>query len=312
MAKMTAIRMHSYGGREVLILEDAPVPEIADDEVLIRVHAAGVNPVDWKVRAGYMEGMLSYSFPLIPGWDVSGTVERAGSAVSDFGEGDEVYCLADITRDGAYAQFIAVKADFVATMPQSLDHVQAASVPLAALTAWQSLFELANLDRDQAVLIHAAAGGVGGFAVQFARWKGARVLGTASAGNRDFILGLGADAVIDYTTSPFEEAVQDMDVVFDTMGGEIQDRSWQVLKAGGVMVSALGPPDEKKASEFGVLSEAVFVSPNARQLDFIAGLIDEGHVRTNVTEVLPLADAARAHELSETGHVRGKIVLKVV
>jgi NADPH:quinone reductase-like Zn-dependent oxidoreductase len=267
--------------------------------------------VDWKIRAGYLKDFMPYEFPLILGWDVSGTVERAGSADTRLKEGDEVFALADITRDGSYAEYVAVKADSVALKPKSTDHVSAASVPLAALTAWQSLFDAANLSKGQTVLIHAAAGGVGSFAVQFAKWKGAHVLGTASARNEEFLLGLGAERVIDYTQTPFEESVTDVDVVLDAMAGETQERSWQVLKKGGVLVSILGPPDEEKAATFGVRGEGVFVQPNARQLSTIADLIDGGQIRTNVTEVLPLSEAAKAHELSESGHVRGKIVLEV-
>jgi len=311
MKTMNAVRIHSYGGQEVLVSEEVPIPDFADDEVLIRVHASGVNPVDWKIRAGYLKDFMPHEFPLILGWDVSGTVERAGSADTRLKEGDEVFALADITRDGSYAEYVAVKADSVALKPKSTDHVGAASVPLAALTAWQSLFDAANLSKGQTVLIQAAAGGVGSFAVQFAKWKGAHVLGTASARNEEFLLGLGADRVIDYTQTPFEENVTDVDVVLDAMAGETQERSWQVLKKGGVLVSILGPPDEEKAATFGVRGEGVFVQPNARQLSTIADLIDGGQIRTNVTEVLPLSEAAKAHELSESGHVRGKVVLKV-
>ncbi len=311
MDKMKAVRIHSYGGHDVLALEEAPVPDISEDDVLIRVHAAGVNPVDWKVRAGYLEGMLSYHFPVILGWDVSGVVEKAGSEVTDKEVGEEVYAFTDISRDGAYADYVAVKAGFTALKPRSIDHVQAASIPLAALTAWQSLFDAADLTAGQTVLIHAAAGGVGSFAVQFARWKGARVIGTASARNRDYLIDLGAHEVVDYTQVPFEDAVSDVDVVLDAVAGETQDRSWQVLKEGGVLVSILGPPDEGKAAERGVRGVGVFVQPNGAQLGTIAGLIEEGHVRTSVTETFPLPEAARAHALSETEHVRGKIVLKI-
>ncbi len=311
MKTMKAVVIHSYGGRDVLISEDVPVPEIADDEVLIKVHAAGVNPVDWKVRAGYLKEMISYEFPLILGWDVSGTVEKSGSTVTRLSVGDEVYALADISRNGAYAEFIAVKADHVAFKPDSLDHVHAASVPLAALTAWQSIFGSADLSEGQKILIHAAAGGVGSFAVQLARWKGAHVLGTASARNREFLLGLGAEEVIDYTATPFEDMAVDVDVVLDTMGGETRERSWKTLRRGGVLVSILGPPDENKAAEFGVRGVGVFVQPDAGQLAVIAELIDNGHIKPVVTEVLPIADVAKAHEMSETEHVRGKIVLEV-
>jgi NADPH:quinone reductase-like Zn-dependent oxidoreductase len=311
MKTMKAIVIHSYGGREVLVSEDMPITEITDDEVLIRVHAAGINPVDWKVRAGYLKEMLPYEFPLILGWDVSGTVAKAGSKVTRLAVGDEVYALADISRNGSYADFIAVKADGAALKPDSIDHVHAASVPLAALTAWQSIFTAAALSEGQKILIHAAAGGVGSFAVQFARWKGAHVLGTASARNREFLLGLGAKEVIDYTQTPFEDEAVDVDVVLDTMGGETQERSWKTLRSSGILVSILGPPDENKATEFGVRGVGVFVQPNAEQLTEIGGLIDNGHVKPVVTEVLPMADVAKAHELSETEHVRGKIVLEM-
>ncbi len=311
MKTMKAVVIHSYGGRDVLVSEDMPIPEITDDEVLIRVHAAGVNPVDWKVRAGYLSEMLPYNFPLILGWDVSGTVEKAGSKVNRVGVGDEVYALADISRNGAYAEFIAVKADSVALKPESLDHVHAASVPLAALTAWQSIFSTAGLSEGQKILIHAAAGGVGSFAVQLARWKGAHVLGTASARNREFLLGLGADEVIDYTNTPFEDVAVDVDVVLDAMGGETRERSWMTLKSGGTLVSILGPPDEDKAAELGLRGIGVFVKPDAQQLADVAKLIDDGHVKPVVTEVLPMMDVAKAHEMSETEHVRGKIVLEV-
>lgn len=311
METMKAVVIHSYGGREVLVSEKVPVPKITDDEVLIRVHAAGVNPVDWKMRAGYLKEMLPNKFPLILGWDVSGTVAKAGSNVTRLNVGDEVYALADISRNGAYAEFIAVKADVVALKPGSLDHVTAASVPLAALTAWQSIFDAADLSEGQKILIHAAAGGVGSFAVQLASWKGAHVLGTASARNREFLLGLGAKEVIDYTTTPFEDMAVDVDVVLDAMGGDIQERSWKTLVSGGILVSILGPPDENKAAEFGVRGVGVFVQPHAEQLTVIAGLIDNGQVNPVVTEVLPMADVAKAHEMSETEHVRGKIVLEV-
>jgi len=311
MEMMKAVVIRSYGGQKVLAVEDVPVPTAAVDEVLIKVHAVGVNPIDWKVRAGYLKEMLPYEFPLILGWDVSGKVEKAGGEVTRIKPGEEVYALADVTRNGACAQYIAVKADAVALKPSSLDHVHAASLPMAALTAWQAIFDLAALSEGQQILIHAAAGGIGTMAVQLAEWKGARVIGTASVGNRDFVLGLGAQEVIDYTDIPFERAAKDMDVVLDTMGGEVQERSWQTLRKGGVLVSLLGPPDAVKAAEYGVRGASVFVQPDAAQLTEIARLVDGGIIRPVVTEVFPLAEAAKAHEMSETHHVRGKIVLEV-
>ncbi len=311
MAFMKAVRIHSYGGPEVLVYEDAPKPEAAAGELLIRVHAAGVNPLDWKVRAGHVKDWLRYRLPLILGWDVSGVVETVGAEVADFNIGDEVYGLLDLKRGGAHAEYVAAPAPHMARKPKSLDHVQAAAVPLAALTAWQSLFDLAKLPSGQSVLIHAAAGGVGHYAVQLAKWKGARVIGTASAASAEFLRGLGADEVIDYRTTRFEEAVGGVDVVLDTMGGDIQERSWRVLKRGGVLVATLGISSPGVAAECGVRGEAVLVHPDASQLARIAELLDAGHVKPAIHAVFPLAEAVKAHELSQTGHVRGKIVLKL-
>lgn len=311
MEKMKALVIRSYGGTDVLAMEMVPVPSISDNEVLVKVHAAGVNPLDWKVRAGYLKEMLPYEFPLILGWDLSGTVEKAGSGVSGLKIGDEVFGLADITRNGACAQFIAVRADTVAIKPSSLDHIQAASIPMGALTAWQALFDVAGLVGGQRVLVHAAAGGVGSMAVQLAKDRGAHVIGTASGPNREFVLGLGAEDVVDYTAGPFENSVFDVDVVLDAMGGSVQDRSWQTLRRGGILVSLLGPPDESKAAGLGVRGAGAFVQPNAEQLTAIAKLLDEGRIKPVVSQVLPLTEVARAHDMSATHHVRGKIVLKV-
>ncbi|MBF0563985.1 MAG: NADP-dependent oxidoreductase [Nitrospirae bacterium] len=308
---MKAVRFHSYGGPEVLVVEDMQRPEAAEGEVLIAVHAVGVNPVDWKVRGGYLTGMLNHHLPLIPGWDVSGVVAAIGGGVTDFKVGDAVYSLLDISRNGAYAEYVTARVGGIATKPASVDHVTAAGVPIAALTAWQSLFDFAKLSAGQTVLIHAAAGGVGHFAVQLARWKGAKVIGTASANNAEFVRQLGADEVIDYNTTRFEDAVSDVDVVLDTMGGDTQQRSWKVLKKGGILIGTLGIQSPEGAAKYGVRGEAIFVAPNADELTQIAVLIDSGELKTVVSTVLPLDEAARAHELSQTGHVRGKIVLKV-
>ncbi len=213
MATMQAVRFHSYGGPEVLVLEEVPRPQAGAGEVLIRVHAAGVNPIDWKVRAGHVKDWLPHRLPLIPGWDVSGVVEAVAPGVTTFKVGDAVYGMLDFMRNGAYAEYVAARTGELVRKPRSIDHVQAAAVPLAALTAWQSLFEVASLAPWHTVLIHAAAGGVGHFAVQFAKWKGAKVIGTASANNESFLRELGADEVIDYRTTQFEEVVREVDVV---------------------------------------------------------------------------------------------------
>lgn len=311
MSTMKAVRMHAYGGPEVLTYEDAPLPAIAEDDVLIRVYAAAVNPVDWKIREGYLQGFLSYDLPLILGWDVSGVIEAVGAGVKTFKPGDEVYSRPNIERDGAYAEYIAVKASEVAFKPKTVDHVHAAAVPLAGITAWHCLFEAAQLTAGQRVLIHAAAGGVGSYAVQFARWKGAYGIGTASARNQDFLLELGANQVIDYQTTAFEEVVEPVDVVFDTIGGDVQDRSWQIIKPGGILVSVVSPPSEEKATAHQCRSAYVFIQPRADWLTEIAELIDAGQVKPIVETVLSLDQAAEAHKLSESGHIRGKIVFQV-
>jgi NADPH:quinone reductase-like Zn-dependent oxidoreductase len=271
-----------------------------------------VNPVDWKVREGYLKDRLNYEMPYIPGWDVSGVVEAAGAGAARFKKGEEVYSRPDSPREGAYAEYMVVKEAEVALKPKTLDHVHAAAVPLASLTAWQGLFDMGGLRAGQKALIHGAAGGLGVFAVQLAKWKGACVIGTASARNQDFLRQLGADEAIDYATKKFEEIVRDVDVVFDTIGGETQARSWPVLKKGGILVSTVSPPSAEEAARRGVRQCVFMVRPNATQLTEIAKLIDSGKVKVFVETVLPLSEARRAQEMSQTGHTRGKIVLRVV
>ena len=311
MENMKAVRIHNYGGPEVLKFEDAPRPQPGNGEVLVRIHAAAVNPVDWKVRAGRLKERIQYPLPLIPGWDFSGVVEATGPGVTRLKKGDEVYARPDIARNGAYAEYIVAKESEVALKPKSVDHVQAAAIPLAALTAWQALFDTAGLSVGQKVLIHGAAGGVGSFAVQLAKWKGAHVIGTASGRNQSFLRDLGVDEPIDYEKTRFEDVVHDVDVVLDTIGGDTQKRSWKVLKKGGILVSIVSPPSAEEAAKHGVRSGYVFVQPSASQLAEIAKLVDSGKLKPVVEAVLPLAEARRAQEMNETGHTRGKIVLKV-
>ncbi|HKQ37736.1 MAG TPA: NADP-dependent oxidoreductase, partial [Verrucomicrobiae bacterium] len=286
-------------------------PKPARDEVLIRVHAAGVNPADWKVREGWLRQLVQHEFPLILGWDVSGVIEEVGPGVSQFKKGDEVFSKPDTSRDGAYAEYVVVRESEVALKPKSLAHVYAAGIPLAGLTAWQALFDIAHLQRGQRVLIHAGAGGVGHFAVQFAKWKGAHVVATASAENQQLLRQLGVDQAIDYTTELFEQVATDIDVVLDTIGGDTQERSWTVLKKAGVLASIVQPPDTEKARGLGLRSAFVRCQPCGIELGEIAALIDSGDVRVVLDRILPLSEARRAHELSQVGHARGKIVLRV-
>ena len=309
---MKAIRIHAYGGTEMLHYEEnVPRPGFNPDDLLIRVRAAAVNPVDWKIREGWLQGFLHHTLPLTLGWDVSGEVVEVGAKAHGFTVGDAVYARPDIERDGAYAEYIAVKASEVAHKPTTLDHVHAAAVPLTALTAWQALVDAAQLQAGQTVLIHAAAGGVGSLAVQLAKARGARVIATASAVNIGQVTELGADQFIDYTQTRFEEAVKNVDVVFDTIGGDTQERSWQVLKPGGILVSVVSPPSETVAIERGVRSAFVFIHPSGEQLTTIAQLIDTGQMKPILHTVLPLREVRQAHTISQGGHARGKIVLHV-
>jgi NADPH:quinone reductase-like Zn-dependent oxidoreductase len=309
---MKAVRIHSYGGPEVLKYEDAPEPTPGKGEVLVKVYAAGVNPVDWKVREGYLKQAINYPLPLILGWDVAGIVESIGTGVTKFKKGDEIFGKPDLTRNGAYAEYIVVNESDLALKPKSKDFVHSAAVPVTSLTAWQSLFDVAKLEAGQKILIHAAAGGVGSFAVQFAKWKGAYVIGTASKNNLEWLKSIGADETIDYNVVKFEDVVHDMDVVLDTIGGETQNRSWKVLKKGGILVSTVGQPSEKEAEKFGVRCGVGNAVSNPEQLNQIANLIDEGKVNPLVETILPLSEARRAHEISQSGHTRGKSVLKVI
>jgi NADPH:quinone reductase-like Zn-dependent oxidoreductase len=270
-----------------------------------------VNRVDWKVRSGYAKPVLHYSLPFIPGWDFSGVVEGLGAGASRFEVGDKVFGHPAIPRNGAYAEYVVARESETALKPSSVDDTHAAAIPLAALTAWQSLFDAAELGPGQTLLIHGAAGGVGSFAVQLARWKGAHIIGTASRRNHEFLRSLGADQTIDYNTTRFEDVVSEVDVVLDTVTGETMERSWQVLRKGGILVSILHPPSEQKAAAHGVRQAHVFVHPSSEQLTEIAALVDSGELEAKVDKVLPLPEARKAHELSQTGHVRGKIVLAV-
>ncbi|MES2142990.1 MAG: NADP-dependent oxidoreductase [Pseudomonadota bacterium] len=308
---MKAARIHAYGESSVIRVEDAPLPALQADEVLIRVVATSVNPVDWKIRKGYLKTFIPYDMPLIMGWDVSGIVEKTGSSVTRFKTGDAVYSRPDIVRNGAYAEYIAVREAEVAAKPATISHVEAASLPLVSITAWEALFTTANLSKGQRVLIHAGAGGVGSIAVQLARAKGAHVTATASAGKAALVRSLGADAVIDYRAEDFSAVARDMDVVFDTVGGEVQEKSWAVLKPGGMLVSITDRPSEDRARAEGKRAAYVFIGPNAAILKDLAGMIDLGQVRPLIAAEFGLNDTAKAQDFSETGRSTGKIVIYV-
>jgi NADPH:quinone reductase-like Zn-dependent oxidoreductase len=311
MTQMKAVRIHSYGGPEVSVFEDAPRPEPAADEVLIRIHAAAVNPVDWMIRNGYGKEWWPHQMPLTLGCEYAGVVETVGAAVGGVKPGDEVFGYINLVKNGAYAEYAVAKEAEVALKPKTLDFINAAALPVAALTSWQAIFDIAKLSAGQKVLIHAAAGGVGSVAVQLAKAKGAYVLGTASGRNAAFLRQIGVDEAIEYTTTRFEEAAHAVDVVFDTIGGETQERSFAVLKPGGFLVTAVSPPSAELAKTHGVNAGMVQVQPNAAQLAEIAALADAGKINPSVETVLPLAEFQHAHELSQSGRTRGKIVLQV-
>ena len=313
---MKAITQQSFGGPEVLVVSEVDRPEPLPTEILVRVHAAGVNPVDWKTRAGGGMARVLGDPPFILGWDVSGVVEAVGFGVTRVKPGDEVYGMPWFPRAAsAYAEFVTAPSRHFALKPKNLSHVEAAALPLAVLTAWQTLVDTAHVEAGQRVLVHAAAGGVGHLAVQIAKVKGAYVIGTASAAKHEFVKSLGADEVVDYTTTRFEDVVSDVDVVIDLIGGENALRSLSTLRPGGLVVavpSGASPDLTEAAERAGVRSTPFLVEPDYAALTEIAALVEAGRIRVEIETVLPLAEARKAHELGETGRTKGKIVLSVV
>jgi NADPH:quinone reductase-like Zn-dependent oxidoreductase len=306
-----AIRLHRRGGPDELVLEDAPVPEIGPGDVLVRVSATGITPTELSWDETYQHPDGTPRIPTIPGHEVSGVVERVAPGVADLRPGDAVYGLADFPRDGAAAEFVAVRDTNLARKPQSVGHSEASSLPLSALTAWQAMFVHGELVAGQSVLIHAGAGGVGSLAVQLARWRGLRVFATASARDVAFVQSLGADVVIDYRAERFEDKARDVDIVFDTVGGETQERSLDVLRKGGVLVSVVARMAPGMAEQHGVRDVYFIVEGNREQLEQIAALVDEGTVKPIIAQVFPLAQARAAFEFGMSSHAPGKIVLEV-
>ncbi len=308
---MQAVRLQSFGGPEVLQLEEAPRPEPAADEVLIRVIAAGVNPVDAQMRAGRYARLLGTTLPLTPGLDVAGIVESAGAKVTQFKAGDAVYAGLNLRRPGGYAEFALAKESEASPKPKALSFAEAAAMPVAAGTAWQALVDEAHLGAGQTVLIHGGSGGVGSFAIQIAKARGAKVIATASAGNQQFLKELGADQTIDYNAARFEEVAKDVDVVLDSVGGETLQRSYAVVQEGGILVSLVEPPDQAQLDAHKIRGLALMASPDTNVLAELTGLVEAKKLRPVVTKTFSLAEAAKAQEAIETGHTRGKIVLRV-
>jgi NADPH:quinone reductase-like Zn-dependent oxidoreductase len=310
MKTMKAVRVHHFGGPDRLEMDRLAVPKPANDEVLVRIHAASVNPVDYKIREGEFPPIPAERLPVVIGRDLCGIIVACGASVAEAKPGDHVYALLGQDR-GSYAEYALLKRGEYASKPEHLDTTAAAAVPLAALTAWQGLFDHGKLQAGERVLIHGGAGGVGHFAVQFAKAKGAEVITTVSARDMEFARSLGADRVIDHNAHPFEELVRDVDLVFDLIDGDTRERSWQTLKPDtGRLITSLTEPSAEKAAQNRVRASRYMAQPNAQQLAEIAGLIDAGEVWVEVGRVFTIDQARDAHLHLEHDHVRGKVVLR--
>src|SRR6266581_3744505 len=309
--RMKAVVIHEYGDPEVLKYEDIPRPEPNDDQLLIRVIAAGVNPVDGMIRSGMFAKEGKRGFPIILGGDVAGVVEKVGSKITKFKAGDPVFAYVSLDNSGGYAQYALVTEREAAPKPKSLTYVEAAAVPVVAMTAWQALVDTAKLGAGQTVLIHGGSGGVGSFAIQIAKAHGAKVIATASTANQDLLKQLGADVAIDYTKTRFEDVAKDVDAVLDPVGKETLARSYDVVKKGGIVMSLVARPDRVELQKHGIRGASISVHPDTADLTEIAQLVDAGKIKPVVTEVVPLSDAVKAQQQAATHHTRGKIVLRI-
>jgi NADPH:quinone reductase-like Zn-dependent oxidoreductase len=306
---MKAVVAHEYGPPEVLKFEDVPRPEPKDDEALVRVIASAVNPSDPLTLSGKYAREWGTRLPLIPGYDIAGIVEKTGAQVTMLKKGDAVYGYP--TFGGGWAEYVTVREWEVAAKPKSLTFAEAAAVPMCALTAWQALVSVAHLQPGQTVLIHGGSGGVGSFAIQIAKARGARVIATASTANQDLLKQLGADVAIDYSRTKFEDVVKDVDAVLDPIGRETLARSYGVVKKGGIVLDLVGRPDPTELDKHGIRGAAIWVRPDAKDLSEIAHLIDASKIKPIVTQVLPLSEAIAAQRQAETHHTRGKVVLRI-
>ncbi|WP_017795964.1 NADP-dependent oxidoreductase [Oceanobacillus kimchii] len=310
---MKAIVIHNYGHADELYEQDVPEPKLKDNQILIEQYATSINPIDWKIREGYFKDGFNFDFPVILGWDSAGVVAEVGKDVSQFKVGDRVFSRPATTAQGTYAEFVAVDKSRVAKLPENVSFEEAASVPLAGLTAWQCLIDFSNIKKGDNVLIHAGSGGVGSFAIQFAKHFGAYVATTASDKNESLVKELGADRFINYKEENFHEVLKDYDIVVDTLGGDILEQSFEVLKEGGKLVSIAGNPDEEKAKEKGIKAGFLWLEENGKQLSEIAELLKTGEAKPVIGHTFPFTEQGlrEAHQLSETHHARGKIVIKI-
>jgi NADPH:quinone reductase-like Zn-dependent oxidoreductase len=306
---MKAIVIHHYGGTEVLKYEEWPRPEPQENEALVRVIAAGVNPVDAMIREGTYAKFFGTKLPLIPGYDVAGIVEKTGASVTKLKVGDNVYAYP--LWGGGYAEYAVVTEGEATAKPKSLNFTDSAAVPLVALTAWQALVDNAKLSAGQTVLIHGGSGGVGSFAIQIAKARGAKVIATASTKNQDLLKELGADVAIDYTKTKFEDVAKDVDVVLDSVGKDTLARSYGVLKKGGFIATLVSRLDQAELDKHAIRGASIGVKPDANELAEITKLIDAKKIKVVVSQVFPLTEAVKAQEQAATHHTRGKIVIKI-
>ena len=308
---MKAIVAHEYGGPQVLKLEDVPVPTPKEDEMLVKVFAAGVNSFDGTLLAGKYAKPNGTQLPWHPGYDIAGVVEKVGSKVTKFKVGDAVYAMINILKGGGYAEYALAKETDAALKPTTISFLEAAGAPSVALTSWQAIVDTANVQSGQTVLIHGASGGIGLFAIPFAKIRGAKVFATASTANQDFLKQLGADVAIDYKTQKFEDIAKDVDVVIDAVGGETLRRSYPIVKKGGMVVSLSDNVDQAQLGKHGIRGTSIAVQNNGNELAQIAKLIDQGKIKVIVSETFSLEDANKAQAKADLGHTRGKIVLKI-
>ena len=308
---MKAAYIEQYGGSDQFKVGELARPTIGADDVLIEVYAASVNPVDWKLREGYLKEMLTYEMPLVIGWDVSGVIKEVGANVTDLQVGDEVFSRPDIARQGTYAEYVAVDAHLVVKKPATLSFEEAASLPLVAHTAWQVMFEVMNAKPGDRIFIGAGSGGVGTVAIQLAKAHGLYVITSTSTPNVDWVKALGADEVIDYKQQDPATTVRELDFVFDTMGGDGQGKLYDMLKENGMLVSISTPPDEAEAERANVRCEYVFMQPTGERLQRIADAVEQGELKPVIDRVFPLEQTKQAHDYGEEGHAKGKIVIKV-
>ena len=310
---MKAVILETYGGKEQLKLRDVPNPVAKGNEVLIEMHATSINPIDWKIRDGNLKEFMPFTFPLILGWDAAGVVIKVGENVSSFKPGDRVFARPNTTSNGTYAEYITVSEDLVVKIPENIRFDEAASVPLAGETAWQCLVDIGKIKSGDHVLIHAGAGGVGSLAIQIAKSFGAYVTTTGSIKNEVLLKSLGADKVINYEKVDFEKELKNYDLVFDTLGDDIQEKSFKVLRKGGTLVSIVQTPSNEKAKKYGVNAVFHMLKPNGQDLQKLANLMAKGKLKAVIGKTFEFNEAGlqNAHALSESHHAKGKIIIKI-